>query len=211
MPQDDDLLRTVEQFFSKKVTAHGANYKGVDYGNPERQVICFNQLTKILPDPPQSFSLIDYGCGYGALVEYLNQRGFGFTYTGFDLSTTMIEEARHLHGQHNNCTFVTDFQTLVPADFAIAGAIFNVRLEISDEAWKQIILDTLTKMWALSTQAMAFNILTSYSDPDRMRPDLYYADPCFMFDYCKRHFSKDVALLHDYGLYEFTVLVRRSV
>jgi hypothetical protein len=44
-----------------------------------------------------------------------------------------------------------------------------------------------------------------------MRADLYYADPAQVFDYCKRRFSPNVALLHDYGLYEFTILVRKQV
>ena len=42
-----------------------------------------------------------------------------------------------------------------------------------------------------------------------MRPDLYYADPCELFDRCKRRYSRNVALLHDYDLYEFTILVRK--
>ena len=43
-----------------------------------------------------------------------------------------------------------------------------------------------------------------------MRPDLYYADPCFLFDYCQRRYSRWVAVLHDYGLYEFTIVVRKE-
>ena len=42
-----------------------------------------------------------------------------------------------------------------------------------------------------------------------MRADLYYGDPCFFFDHCKTRYSKQVGLLHDYGLYEFTILVRK--
>ena len=42
-----------------------------------------------------------------------------------------------------------------------------------------------------------------------MKDHLFYADPCFFFDHCKKHFSKNVALLHDYGMYEFTILVRK--
>jgi hypothetical protein len=64
-------------------------------------------------------------------------------------------------------------------------------------------------MNALSRKGFSVNFLTKYSDPERMRPDLYYADPCLIFDYCKTHFSKNVALLHDYNLYDFTVLVRK--
>jgi hypothetical protein len=44
-----------------------------------------------------------------------------------------------------------------------------------------------------------------------MRPDLYYGDPAFFFDHCKTHYARDVALLHDYGLYEFTLLVRKEL
>ena len=61
-------------------------------------------------------------------------------------------------------------------------------------------------MW--SRRGFAFNLLTSYSDVDRRRPDLYYADPLAYFDHCKRTFSRNVALLHDYGEWEFTILVR---
>jgi len=52
-------------------------------------------------------------------------------------------------------------------------------------------------------------MLTKYPDAARMRSDLYYADPGFFFDYCKRNFSRNVALLHDYNLYDFTILVRK--
>ena len=44
-----------------------------------------------------------------------------------------------------------------------------------------------------------------------MRPDLYYADPGLFFDDCKRRFSRNVAILHDYDLYDFTVIVRKKL
>lgn len=64
-------------------------------------------------------------------------------------------------------------------------------------------LDSLDRT---SRRGFAFNCLTSYSNADKMRGDLYYADPCKLFDYCKRKYSKNVALLHDYGLYDFTII-----
>jgi hypothetical protein len=65
-------------------------------------------------------------------------------------------------------------------------------------------------MNSLSRAGFAFNALTKYSDAEFMRPDLYYADPLFLFDHCKCRYSKFVALLHDYPLYEFTILVRKE-
>lgn len=61
-----------------------------------------------------------------------------------------------------------------------------------------------------STLGFAFNALTKYSDPEFMKEELYYTDPLFMFDYCKTNFSKNVALLHDYRQYDFTILVRKT-
>ena len=68
---------------------------------------------------------------------------------------------------------------------------------------------TLNELDRTSRLGFAFNCLTSYSDADKKRDYLYYADPCKLFDLCKRRYSKQVALLHDYGLYEFTILVRK--
>ena len=69
------------------------------------------------------------------------------------------------------------------------------------------MLDALN---AGSRLGFAFNCLTGYSDADRMRPDLYYGDPLWFFDLCKRKYARNVALLHDYGLYDFTIIVRKD-
>ena len=54
-------------------------------------------------------------------------------------------------------------------------------------------------------------MLTSYSDPaQKQRPTSFTPTPLHFFDLCKRRYSKNVALLHDYGLYEFTIIVRKN-
>ena len=63
-------------------------------------------------------------------------------------------------------------------------------------------------MYDRSTVAMSATFLTSYSDKDRMRDDLYYPDPAEMFAFAKS-LSRNVAVLHDYNLYDFTVIIRR--
>jgi hypothetical protein len=97
---------------------------------------------------------------------------------------------------------------LKPADYTVASGIFNVKLDISADEWAHYVLRTVDTIAKLSRKGFAFNALTKYSDADRMRPDLYYADPFLLFDYCKTKISRFVSLLHDYPLYEFTVLVR---
>jgi hypothetical protein len=120
----------------------------------------------------------------------------------------MIAEARRSHGQHSYCEFFSEKSLLSPADYTVASGIFNVKLDTPESEWLEYILATLKEFRGLSRKAFAFNALTSYSDPEFMRPHLYYADPRHFFDYCQKNFSGMVSLLHDYPLYEFTILVR---
>jgi hypothetical protein len=122
----------------------------------------------------------------------------------------MIQAARARHANAPGARFVEGARPPSAADYSIASGIFNVRLQRSDAEWLAYILATLDDLDRASTKGFAFNCLTSYSDADRMRDYLYYADPCRIFDHCKRRYSRDVALLHDYGLYEFTILVRKA-
>jgi hypothetical protein len=89
----------------------------------------------------------------------------------------------------------------------VASGIFNVKLDTPEPEWREYVLETLGEFKELSRKAFAFNALTNYSDPEFMRPDLYYANPLELFDYCRKNLSRKVALLHDYPLYEFTIVV----
>jgi len=60
----------------------------------------------------------------------------------------------------------------------------------------------------MSRAGFAFNCVSHYVD--YRVPTLYYADPLRFFDHCKRRYSRFVSLLHDYPLYEFTILVRKE-
>ncbi len=204
------MLDAVQRYYSEKVTEHGPTAKGVDWNSEASQELRFEQLLKVC-DFASTFTINDYGCGYGALVRYLEERGCRFRYTGFDISARMLEQARELVGDSEGYRFVEADGDLERADFTVASGIFNVRLDAGDDAWETHLLSTLDRLDALSERGFAFNMLTSYSDPDRMRPDLYYADPRAIFDRCQRSYSRWVALLHDYGLYEFTILVRKEV
>lgn len=204
-----EILEAVKQYYHLKLEAHGPTPSGVDWNSEESQTLRFEQLLKVC-DEKVPFSLIDYGCGYGALATCMMEQGLSFQYQGFDISPQMVAKAKEFHRGNPSCRFFEEEALLTPAEFVVASGVFNVKLQAEGAEWKVYVLHTLERIHALSESGFAFNLLTSHSEPHRMRPDLYYADPCFFFDYCKTRFSKDVALLHDYGLYEFTLLVRKT-
>jgi len=207
----EDALEHYRRYFNEKIDAHGAMPQGVDYNGPDAQSIRFQQLVRVI-DPAKRFDVIDYGCGYGGLLTFLQATGWDFRYHGYDMLEKMIEAARAAHGQVASADFTAAEDSLDPSDYVIAGAIFNNKFEAPPEAWRDHTMRVLDRLNELCRRGLAFNMLSAYSDADRMaqRPDLYFADPLVYFDYCKRNFSRDVALLHDYGLYDFTIIVRKE-
>lgn len=134
--------------------------------------------------------------------------GLDVDYRGFDVSDAMVDAARARH-QGSRSAFTSEVAELQTAAFAVASGIFNVKLHHSAAQWRAYVLETIGSLDGLTTRGFAFNMLSTYSDPEKRRDDLFYADPCEMFDLCKRRFATRVALLHDYPLFEFTVLVRK--
>ncbi|MGE7990003.1 class I SAM-dependent methyltransferase [Pseudomonas sp. NPDC089554] len=203
-----ELLGEVAQYYSSKLAEHGETARGVDWNGPESQTLRFEQLCRILDDTCD-YSLNDLGCGYGSLLDHLRQRPGNVDYQGIDVSQAMVDAAIKRYARQPNARFLQAAAPDRVADFSVASGIFNVRLERSDDQWFDFIQATLDVLDRHSHKGFAFNCLTSYSDADKRRDYLYYADPCQLFDICKRRYAKQVALLHDYGLYEFTILVRK--
>lgn len=205
---DPSILADVAGYYGGKLRQHGTTPAGVDWRDAESQALRFEQLLRVVDRPDAS--LVDIGCGYGSLLPHMRARGFTGRYLGVDVAPEMVEAARAAHAGVPGATFDLGAAPDHPSDFAVASGIMNVRLRHAEDAWRAYVEETVATLDAAGRRGFAFNCLTSYSDADRMRPDLYYADPCRLFDLCKRRYSRHVALLHDYGLYEFTILVRKD-
>lgn len=204
-----DILQEVAEYYSSKLGEHGVSPRGVDWNSEESQRLRFMQLTKIIQHQ-KKFSLIDLGCGYGALFHYLKEYWRDFSYLGCDVSADMVLAARRHIGTKANANFILGSEPPEVADYSVASGIFNVRLGRSDAEWYEYLLATLDVLDRSSRTGFAFNCLTSWSDTEKKRDYLYYADPAALFSICKQRYSRHIALLHDYGLYEFTILVRKN-
>ena len=202
----DKIGREVKAYYDDKINTFGTTPQGVDWNSIESQELRFEILSRVIKDN-KHFSILDYGCGFGSMFNYFEEKFEKFDYTGFDLSDKMIEAANDKISKQN-AVFTTQLPSQ-PFDYVIASGIFNIKLDNTPENWQNYIEKTLHEIDKLANKGFSFNILTSYSDSEYMKDYLYYANPSYLFDFCKRHFSRNVALLHDYDLYEFTIIVRK--
>ena len=203
------ILSNIAAYYTSKLELYGSTPQGVDWNGQASQDVRHRQFLRLL-DGAQDSSILDLGCGYGDFLRFLRGQGYQGRFVGYDVAPSMIEKARELHGEAADRQWRIGAEPADVADFAIASGIFNVKGEISDASWTPYVYQTLDVLAHAGRRGFAFNLLSLSSDPERRRPNLYYADPADMLSYCLSRYGRSVALLQDYGLYEFTIVVREK-
>jgi hypothetical protein len=129
-------------------------------------------------------------------------------YYGYDISEEMLAAALDFVADPR-AGWVKSSEVTFDADYSFVSGTFNVRLEASNDHWTAYIKEHLMNLVGRSVKGFAFNLLSTYVD--WKQDNLYYGDPFMFFEFCKRNISKYVSLLHDYPLYEWTIIVRKEV
>lgn len=206
------IMNAVISHNNEQMMQYGNTPQGVGWNGESAQQIRFEQVSKILSDEASEFSINDYGCGYGAFYDFLDHRYDDFRYYGYDVSPDILDNFRKRMAarQAEKHIELLDTGSLGPADYTVMSGVFGMKFHFDEAVWLSYIEDTLDRVNECSAKGFAFNMITKYTDLPELDKALYYADPCYMFDYCKKHFSRNVALLHDYSLYDFTILVRKN-
>ena len=198
----------MRQYYNSKFQQFGLKPEGVDWNSINSQYKRFELLLDFIPKSSKKISLLDYGCGYGALysylLEYWNQSEIN--YIGYDISSEMINAASNLYNKRE-----TIFTSALPndkIDYCISSGIFNVKSEkISDNEWKEHVINELNKFNGITIKGFSFNMLTSFCDSETRKTHLYYSDPNYFLNYCLEKFSNKVKLVHGIVPFDFTISV----
>ncbi|WP_315779044.1 MULTISPECIES: class I SAM-dependent methyltransferase [unclassified Bradyrhizobium] len=209
----DDISSDVDAYYTACVARHGATPRGVDWSCEATQGLRFVQLMKLC-DVSAPFSLNDIGCGYGALVPFLESRfaSCEIDYLGIDLSRAMISRARRRFAAPLR-RFVVASESPRIADYSVASGIMNVNVGYSRDAWEGYIKAMLQRMFATSRRGFAVNFMRAAADEeqegDPAKARLYRTTPDVWATHCEQEFAAAVEVIGNYGMKEFTLLVRR--
>lgn len=204
------LDHKITDHYKHCIDQFGSSPKGVSWKDDQAQWIRFEQIARVITR--EEFTINDFGCGTGRLYEFLKTKNYRPHYYGYDIMDEMISLSQKNLLPNSNVTLlkIESASEMIESDYSAVSGTFNLKFDATETEWLEYVENTLITINNKSRLGFAFNLLTSYSDKELMRPHLYYADPLHFFDFCKRAFSKNVALLHDYDQYDFTIIVRKG-
>lgn len=145
-------------------------------------------------------SILDVGCGFGDLYNFLAKRYHNFAYQGMDINPAMIEAAR---ARYPEIPFLTmDFGEYQGQRFDYVLASGALSFKVPD--YKQLYFGYIEKMFTLSKLGTAFNMLNF----DYHRDDDTFATYSIaeVHEFCSS-LTKNVVVRRDYLQHDFTFFI----
>lgn len=201
MKMDQQDRNKIVHDYSSRYHRYGYSPKtlGWDKG---KQDIRFSILTA--PFYEEGKKILDIGCGFGDLNNYLSKKEYRYEYCGIDIVENLIAEAKTRHPEQ---TFILDdfleheFQDTF--DFAVASGIFNHKF-LGEMNNYEFIEKCIDKAIGLVNEGIAFDFLSD--KVDYTYEHTFHSSPSVILDMAYQH-SRNVVLRNDYMPFEFSLFI----
>ncbi len=154
------LLRPEEtaRWYEEKVRKYGYDHRGLGFRNRSSQEKRFEALLGLGEFAGRR--VLDVGCGFGDLLEFLMLHGIRPIYTGLDVCKPMIQRCQErFQGDvaHFVCADVLEYQPEQQFDFVVASGLFG----LDAEGARERIRPTLERLFGWSRIGTAVNFLSA--------------------------------------------------
>lgn len=203
--------KKLQDFYREAILKFGDSAEGAHWSSKDSQNKRFEILLNIAP--MKNLSILDFGCGSGAMLDYINSRKdfSNISYTGCDILPEALEIAGKKYKGLPNVRWgeFKDFSDEM-FDYILVSGVFNTKMDNNEEYYQ----DYLKKLWKHASKGLAFNMMSSYVD--YYDSELFYEKPEKVFAFVKNNLSPYVVLRNDYQVkpgtvpFEFAVYVYRK-
>lgn len=201
-------LNIIKTYYDNNYAKGLPEYGILGWESEEAQRLRFDMLLSHVE--LEGKSLLDVGCGTGNLLEYLNDKSIGVSYTGVDILEEMVERAKgkKLTGEFYHADiFKNNFFEDNTFDVIYSSGIFNLNLGNN----KEFLAEALKLFLKLSRETVVFNLL-HYKSPDR-EDTYFYFRPDEVKNIVARFSDalKSAEIVETYLKNDFTVILRKNV
>lgn len=205
----DSIVKKQQQVYTKQFLKHGDSPEGTFNQNDVIQTLRFDRLIREFNFDGTTAELHDVGCGICDLYEYLKSRKVEVKYSGTDVVPEMKALAiKKYPTMEFHVQDIINTEIKKQYDYVTLAGVFNLPGDVNREDWAKFCIEMILKMFEMCKKAISFNFLSTKAD--FYHPDMYYASPSQIFDFCTSNLSRHVVVDHSYPLHEFTVTVYKT-
>ncbi|MEX2400021.1 MAG: class I SAM-dependent methyltransferase [Rhodothermales bacterium] len=182
---------------------YGRSAAALGDGKGGRQDVRFAVYAEYILDHDDA-SVLDLGCGFADLFEYLRRRGWRGRYRGVEIVPEYVEQIRRIHPELEvlQGDVETMLEDLPTHDFVVAASIMNLRLKAGEN--EAYIRRMMRRMFDRADVAAGMDFMTTYVD--WQHPDAWHTDPAWAVTEASR-LTRRVVLRADFMPYEFVLIL----
>lgn len=206
------ISKSLHDHYRNKFLEYGATSMGVDWGIKEwaaelRQI---KMLEVISNARDKKVSLLDVGCGYGALADTIKEIGLNVDYFGVDVVPEIVAEARKRHPDYK--FYTGDFLelSLEQYDYVVCNGIMTQKLTATTLEMNNYCKCLIKMLFDKATHGIAFNLMNTHVN--FQKDSLYYRNPVELMAWCISELSPHIKVDCAYELfYEYTIFLYKYV
>ena len=205
-------IKYYEELFEK----YGDNYLSLDWKSPDSQEKRFKILTDLIDMyyGSKKTSVIDVGCGFGDLSNYLEKKGYKASYLGYDITPKILDAAKSKYPKAKfELNDILEDENPKKADFVFCCGALNIVFD-SREKHMQFINSMLIRMFQLCNIAVGVNFLSYQAvyhlQDEELNLAQYFYTRIEDILSCVRGMTSRFIIRHDYHPGDFTVYLMKK-
>ena len=200
----ENLYKHYENCFEK----HGDNHLGVDWPNINDVYKRYDVMLNIINKTNKTVKLLDFGCGCGHLLEYINKKSLNIKYYGLDISEKFYNHCKNKFKEntfYNLDILKSNIDILPNFDYIILNGVFTEKRNLENNEMFKFMTSILKKLFLKTNIGLSFNVMSPIVD--FKRDDLYYLSYDELGLFLKKNLSKNFVINNNYQLWEYTTYV----
>lgn len=172
-----DRNQEIAEVYRSLFIQHGASAHGVRWDDEFQQMVRLKILLEIADI--SNTKILDFGCGYGQMLNYLKQQNINVDYTGIDLVDEYLEFGRENYPEARFCQ-QQDIENETFDYIFLSGLFTADRGDDCRKFWQ----DTIRWCFSRASKGIAFNMWSKYAEFHMEKR--YYEDPGEVFRFVKQ-------------------------
>ena len=172
-----------------------------------RQSLRYSIFTKAIKE--DGFSLLDFGCGFGYLYEFLKEKYNNFEYTGADIVSEFIDHNKQKFPENNFILLKNSpYDIKETYDYIIIAGPFAVIYGDSEKEHFEYIKSTLKYLLENTNICMVLDFM--HDKVDFKQEDAYHQNVMEFYRFVKEELSPRCIIDESYMPYEFAVTIYKD-
>ena len=197
----EDSFKKIKKMYEDAYKEHGDSPSSLLTPKGKNEI----RFEALKPFLKNGKSILDYGCGLGYLLPFIESQKEDIDYHGVDIITDFIK-ANKLKYPHGKFSLITETEFIKKNyDIVFSSGVFNLKNYEDDSASRNYAFEKIKDLFEITKEVFVCDFLSKLVDFEQEGAQHFSIDE--ISNFCSKNLSKRFQIRHDLLPYEFTLVV----